>query len=171
MTRIIVPFLDANIPDVTVVKWLKGIGETVRAGEVVAEVSTDKAAFEIEAPADGTLLRVFAPEKSIVPVKYVLAIVGADGEEDASAVADNATLMDAYRAAASASAALPSATAMPPLPASATRVATGASHLRATPKARRYAQSNGIDLAEVARATGATMITEAVLMKYVEARS
>ena len=40
--------------------------------------------------------------------------------------------------------------------------------LRATPKARRYAQAKGIDLAEVARATGASMITEAILMQYEE---
>ncbi|MBQ6924743.1 MAG: lipoyl domain-containing protein, partial [Kiritimatiellae bacterium] len=102
MTRIIVPFLDANILDVTVVKWLKAPGDAVASGEVVAEVSTDKAAFEIEAPAAGTLLAVLAPEKSIVPVKYVLGLVGAPGEEDAAASAENAALMAAYRAAAAA---------------------------------------------------------------------
>ena len=159
MTRIIVPFLDANILDVTVVKWLKAPGDAVASGEVVAEVSTDKAAFEIEAPAAGTLLAVLAPEKSIVPVKYVLGLVGAPGEEDAAASADNAALMAAYRAAA-ASPSAPSATPAP----------GGAQPLRATPKARRYAQANGIDLADVAKATGAAMITEAILMQYVEAR-
>ena len=62
MTRIIVPFLDANIVDVTVVKWRKAVGETIAAGEVAVEVSTEKAAFEIEDPASGTLLAVLAPE-------------------------------------------------------------------------------------------------------------
>lgn len=171
MTRIIVPFLDANILDVTVVKWLKAPGDAVASGEVVAEVSTDKAAFEIEAPAAGTLLAVLAPEKSIVPVKYVLGLVGAPGEEDVSAAADNAALMAAYRAAAAA----PSVTAASPAPQpssapSATPAPGGAQPLRATPKARRYAQANGIDLADVAKATGAAMITEAILMQYVEAR-
>ena len=169
MTRIIVPFLDANILDVTVVKWLKAPGDAVASGEVVAEVSTDKAAFEIEAPAAGTLLAVLAPEKSIVPVKYVLGLVGAPGEEDAAASADNAALMAAYRAAAAA----PSVTAASPAPPSApsaTPAPGGAQPLRATPKARRYAQANGIDLADVAKATGAAMITEAILMQYVEAR-
>lgn len=169
MTRIIVPFLDANILDVTVVKWLKAPGDAVASGEVVAEVSTDKAAFEIEAPAAGTLLAVLAPEKSIVPVKYVLGLVGAPGEEDAAASAENAALMAAYRAAAAA----PSVTAASPAPPSApsaTPAPGGAQPLRATPKARRYAQANGIDLADVAKATGAAMITEAILMQYVEAR-
>ncbi len=174
MTRITVPFLDANIVDVTVVKWRKAVGETIAAGEVAVEVSTDKAAFEIEAPASGTLLSVFAPEKSIVPIKFVLGLIGDAGEEDPSATADNAALMAAYRA----SLAAPVPTAPGPKQAAAGTSATpaaapavGASPaLRATPKARRYAQSKGIDLAEVARATGATMITEAIIMQYEEGR-
>ena len=171
MTRITVPFLDANIVDVTVVKWRKAIGDAMTAGEVAVEISTDKAAFEIEAPATGTLLAVFAPEKSIVPIKFVLGLIGAAGEEDPAATADNAALMAAYRA----SLAAPAVSAAGPKPATAgasaapATPATGASPaLRATPKARRYAQSKGIDLAEVARATGASMITEAIIMQYEE---
>ncbi len=168
MTRITVPFLDANIVDVTVVKWRKAVGESVAAGEVAVEISTDKAAYEIEAPASGTLLAVFAPEKSIVPIKFVLGLIGNAGEEDLSATADNAALMAAYRA----SLAAPAATAAAPKPASAGAAAApavgAAPALRATPKARRYAQSKGIDLAEVARVTGASMITEAIIMQYEE---
>ncbi len=171
MIRITVPFLDANIVDVTVVKWRKAIGDAVTSGEVAVEISTDKAAFEIEAPATGTLLAVFAPEKSIVPIKFVLGLIGAAGEEDPAATADNAALMAAYRA----SLAAPAVSAAGPKPATAgasaapATPATGASPaLRATPKARRYAQSKGIDLAEVARTTGASMITEAIIMQYEE---
>ncbi len=169
MTRITVPFLDANIVDVTVVKWRKAIGDAVAAGEVAVEISTDKAAFEIEAPASGTLLAVFAPEKSIVPIKFVLGLIGTAGEEDSAATADNAALMAAYRASLAAPAAAPKAviSATPAAP-NATSAAAASPALRATPKARRYAQSKGIDLAEVARATGASMITEAIIMQYEE---
>ncbi len=163
MTRITVPFLDANILDVTVVKWRKARGEAVAAGEVAVEVSTDKAAFEIEAPASGTLLDVFAPEKSIVPVKYVLGLIGQEGEADPSAATDNAALMASYRSALAA----PSAVAPKPA-SSAAPAAPSAPALRATPKARRYAQAKGIDLADVARATGASMITEALIAQYEE---
>ena len=172
MTRITVPFLDANIVDVTVVKWRKAVGEAVAAGEVAVEISTDKAAYEIEAPASGSLLAVFAPEKSIVPIKFVLGLIGDAGEEDPSVSADNAALMTAYRAslaspAVSAAGPKPAPAGAPAAPAAAP--AAGASPaLRATPKARRYAQSKGIDLVEVARATGASMITEAIIMQYEE---
>ncbi len=170
MTRITVPFLDANIVDVTVVKWRKAVGEAVAAGEVAVEVSTDKAAFEIEAPSSGTLLAVFAPEKSIVPIKFVLGLIGAAGEEDASATADNAALMAAYRSSLAAPAAAAAAPKPTPAGAAPAPAASASPALRATPKARRYAQSKGIDLAEVARATGATMITEAIIMQYEEGR-
>ena len=172
MTRITVPFLDANIVDVTVVKWRKAVGDTVAAREVSVEISTDKAAYEIEAPASGTLLAVFAPEKSIVPIKFVLGLIGAAGEEDSSATADNAALMAAYRASLAApavSAAGPKPTAASAPAAVSSAPAAGASPtLRATPKARRYAQSKGIDLAEVARVSGASMITEAIIMQFEE---
>ena len=169
MTRITVPFLDANIVDVTVVKWRKAIGDAVSAGEVAVEISTDKAAYEIEAPATGTLLAVFAPEKSIVPVKFALGLIGDAGEEDSSATADNAALMAAYRASLAAPAVAPKAAiAGTPAASGASSAAAASPTLRATPKARRYAQAKGIDLAEVARATGASMITEAILMQYEE---
>jgi pyruvate/2-oxoglutarate dehydrogenase complex dihydrolipoamide acyltransferase (E2) component len=169
MIRITVPFLDANIVDVTVVKWRKAIGDAVTSGEVAVEISTDKAAFEIEAPATGTLLAVFAPEKSIVPITFVLGLIGAAGEDDPAATADNAALMAAYRASLAAPAAAPKAAIASTLPTPSATSATAASPaLRATPKARRYAQSKGIDLAEVARATGASMITEAIITQYEE---
>ena len=169
MTRITVPFLDANIVDVTVVKWRKAIGDAVSAGEVAVEISTDKAAFEIEAPASGILLAVFAPEKSIVPVKFVLGLIGAAGEEDSAAPTENAALMAAYRASLAAPAVAPKAAiAGTPAASGASSAAAASPTLRATPKARRYAQAKGIDLAEVARATGASMITEAILMQYEE---
>ena len=88
------------------------------------------------------------------------------------ASADNAALMAAYRASLAApavSAAGPKPAAAVAPAASAAAPAAGASPaLRATPKARRYAQSKGIDLAEVALATGASMITEAIIMQYEE---
>lgn len=164
MTRIIVPFLDANIVDVTVVKWHKNAGSQIVSGEVIVEISTDKAAYEVEAPASGTLLSVLAPEKSVVPVKYILGIIGSEGETDDAAVADNSSLMNAYRASVSAPTANSAKSTITPSVSPA--AATAGTALRATPKARRFAQANGIDLAEVQKATGAAMITEAIIQEY-----
>ncbi len=173
MTRIILPFIDANIVDATVIEWKKNVGDAVAAGELVVEVTTDKAAFEVESPASGTLLAIYAPAKSVVPVKYILGVVGAPGEEDAAAESENAALVARYRAALTTGG--PART--PPPAASEVRGTaypdsrapsrvTSAPRLRATPKARRRAQAKGIDIADVQKATGAEMITEAILEAY-----
>jgi 2-oxoisovalerate dehydrogenase E1 component len=52
---ITMPFGDLTVSEGTVVKWLKVPGDTVKAGDVVAEIETDKAVVEIEAPIAGTL--------------------------------------------------------------------------------------------------------------------
>lgn len=175
MTRIIVPFLDANILDVTVVKWHKAVGDAVAEGEVVAEVSSDKAAYEIESPVAGTLLAVFAPEKSIVPVKTILALVGAPGETDDGAAADNARILSEYRATMLGAPVAQRAANQAPVGRQISGPAPAALHddkvaqppLRATPKARRLAEARGIDLSEVARANGgAAMVTEKMVADF-----
>jgi 2-oxoisovalerate dehydrogenase E1 component len=65
---ITMPFGDLTVSEGTVVKWLKAIGDPVRAGELIAEIETDKAVVEIEAPATGTLVRIDQPVGAIVPM-------------------------------------------------------------------------------------------------------
>jgi pyruvate/2-oxoglutarate dehydrogenase complex dihydrolipoamide acyltransferase (E2) component len=65
--------------EATVVLWLKRPGETVRQGEAVAEVETEKVTFEIEAPTDG-VLQVVAQEGQVLAVGGIMAYVLAVGE-------------------------------------------------------------------------------------------
>jgi 2-oxoisovalerate dehydrogenase E1 component len=55
---VVVPNMDLTITEVTIVKWLKRVGERVKSGEALAEVETDKAVSEIESPADGELVEI-----------------------------------------------------------------------------------------------------------------
>jgi pyruvate dehydrogenase E2 component (dihydrolipoamide acetyltransferase) len=151
MTRIIIPQLDVNLVDVTVTAWRKQPGDTVAAGESLADLTTDKAVYELEAPAAGTLLDVFAEEKSVVPTGFIVGLIGAPGETDPGVEADNAALMTAYRGP----------TAPPPSRDRAARV-------RATPRARRLAQEKGLDLAKIQTETGAEIIDETVLAPYLK---
>lgn len=152
MTRIIIPQLDANLVDVTVTGWRKQVGDAVSAGESLAELTTDKAVYELEAPASGVLLAVFAAEKSVVPTGYIVGLVGEAGEEDPDVEADNDAMMIAYRGPAA---------AVAPIKDRAPRV-------RATPRARRLAQEKGLDLAKIQAETGAEVIDEAVLAPYLK---
>ena len=65
----------------TIVRWLKQPGEDVGSGEVLCEIETDKAAFEVESTASGTLLAQFVPEGEEVPVLTPIAAVGEPGEK------------------------------------------------------------------------------------------
>jgi pyruvate dehydrogenase E2 component (dihydrolipoamide acetyltransferase) len=79
-TKIIMPQGGQDITEGFVVRWLKKEGEPIRQGEVICEVETEKAVFEVEAPADGMLLKIIAREGTKVPIFAVIGIIGAPGE-------------------------------------------------------------------------------------------
>ena len=78
---VIMPALGMAQETGKVLRWLKREGETVAKGELLLEVETDKVTVEIEAPADGTLEQVTAPDGAEVPVGSVIALVVGSGEQ------------------------------------------------------------------------------------------
>ena len=148
MTKIIIPQLDANLVDVTITRWRKQVGEAVAVGEIVADLTTDKAAYELEAPASGTLLAIVAAEKSIVLAGAAIGVIGELGEE--TGLAEGCAEASAAQACQG-----DSASAAPRAP-----------RVRATPRARRLAQEKGLDLAKIQAETGAEIIDETVLAPY-----
>lgn len=62
------PFGDLTVSEGTLVKWHKAVGDVVKEGDVVAEIETDKAVVEIEAPASGTLSAIDQPVGAVVPM-------------------------------------------------------------------------------------------------------
>src|SRR5574337_342183 len=79
-TKVLVPLLGEGVEEVTVTKWLKKEGDTVKELEPLLEVNTDKVDTEIPAPATGTVLKIIAQEGSPAKVGELLAIIGAPGE-------------------------------------------------------------------------------------------
>ena len=67
-TKVIMPQGGQDITEGTVVNWLKAEGETVKKGEVICEVETEKAVFEVQAPTEGVLLKIIAKEGEKVPI-------------------------------------------------------------------------------------------------------
>lgn len=65
---IVMPFGDLTVSEGKVVAWLKAEGDRVKAGEMVAEIETDKAVVEIEAPVEGVLGRIEQPKGAVVPM-------------------------------------------------------------------------------------------------------
>jgi len=81
MIEVIMPKLGLTMEEGTIIRWLKGEGEKVEKGEPVFEVQTDKVVMEVEAPASGTLGKILTPEGDTVPVVQVIAYILEPGEE------------------------------------------------------------------------------------------
>lgn len=139
-TDVILPALGMSQDTGKILQWLKAEGEQVTKGEPLAEIETDKATVEIEAPAAGTLARISAAAGDDVPVGKVIATILAPGEvssEDRLLV----NQADKQRSA------LDGATSPPQL--EATRLAA----IAASPLASRIAAEHNLDLSQV-KSTG-----------------
>lgn len=76
MTDVIMPQLGESVVEGTISRWLKNVGDAVRAYEPLLEVSTDKVDTEVPAPADGVLLEILVPAGQTVGKGVRLAVIG-----------------------------------------------------------------------------------------------
>jgi pyruvate dehydrogenase E2 component (dihydrolipoamide acetyltransferase) len=141
-TEVILPRLGQGMEFGTIVRWLKSEGEPVVKGEPLFELDTDKVTQEVEAEANGVLLKIAVAEGE-VPVGQTVAYIGDKGE-DLPETAPSAPSAEAGRAAAEPA---------PAAPLEALAPATTNGRLKASPLARRLARERGIDLATL-RGTG-----------------
>src|ERR1700748_3161923 len=85
-TQILMPALSPTMPEGKLAKWHKQVGDDVRAGDVIAEIETDKATMEVEAVDEGKLAQILVPEGTeAVAVNTPIAVLGEEGEEVAEA--------------------------------------------------------------------------------------
>ncbi|MCR9224472.1 MAG: pyruvate dehydrogenase complex E1 component subunit beta [Hyphomonas sp.] len=85
---ILMPALSPTMEEGTLAKWLKGEGDKIEAGDVIAEIETDKATMEVEAVDEGTLAKILIPEGTEgVKVNAVIAVLTEDGEDAGSVTA------------------------------------------------------------------------------------
>jgi pyruvate dehydrogenase E1 component beta subunit len=88
--QVLMPALSPTMEKGNLAKWVKNEGDKVKAGDVIAEIETDKATMEVEAVDEGTLGKILVPEGTAdVAVNTPIAMILADGE-DASALKDGA---------------------------------------------------------------------------------
>jgi pyruvate dehydrogenase E2 component (dihydrolipoamide acetyltransferase) len=146
------PALSPTMEEGTLAKWLIKAGDTVKSGDLMAEIETDKATMEFEAVDEGVIAEIVVPEGTDnVKVGQVIAILAVEGE-DASAAKPapkaEAPKTEAPKAeAAPAPSPAPAAPAATPAP-SAAPVASD-DRVKASPLARRIAAEMGVDLASV----------------------
>jgi pyruvate dehydrogenase E2 component (dihydrolipoamide acetyltransferase) len=145
-TNILMPALSPTMTEGNLARWLKQEGERIKAGDVIAEIETDKATMEVEAVDEGILGRILVPAGTQgVKVNDVIAVLVEAGEAvPAAGAAPTATPAAAPAPAAPAPiAAAPVAIAPAPAAASGDRVF-------ASPLARRMAAQAGLDIGQIA---------------------
>src|SRR4051794_39947847 len=80
--NILMPALSPTMEKGNLAKWLKKEGDTVKSGDVIAEIETDKATMEVEAVDEGTLAKIVVPEGTEdVAVNAVIAVLAGEGED------------------------------------------------------------------------------------------
>jgi pyruvate dehydrogenase E2 component (dihydrolipoamide acetyltransferase) len=143
------PALSPTMEEGTLAKWLVKEGDTVKSGDILAEIETDKATMEFEAVDEGTIAKIVVPDGTDgVKVGAVIAVMAGEGE-DAAAAASAPARAEAPAPKPEAPRAEAPAAASPPAPAPAPAPApkSDGDRVKASPLARRLAEAQGIDLA------------------------
>lgn len=147
---VLMPRLSDTMTEGVIAGWQKNIGDTVKKGDVLADIETDKATMELESYKDGILLYQGAKAGEKILVNDLLCVIGAAGTNvDAivAAVKNGATAAAPAAAAPTASpAAAPAAPAQATAAAPAAQVVVNEGRIFASPLARKMAEERGIDL-------------------------
>lgn len=147
---VLMPRLSDTMTDGVIASWAKKVGDTVKKGDLLAEIETDKATMELESYKNGTLLYVGAEKGQKIAVNDLLCIIGEKGKVDVdaivAAVKGGAAVATATTAAAAAG--------QPAAEAKSTEVAAvqESQHngrVKASPLARKLAADKGIDISRV----------------------
>jgi pyruvate dehydrogenase E2 component (dihydrolipoamide acetyltransferase) len=155
------PKMSDTMTEGVVVKWHKKVGDTVKNGDLVAEIETDKATMEFESYQAGTLLYIGIEEGKAAPVDSILAVLGKPGEDFKALLDQESAAAKVEKAPAAVSPApAPTAPAPAPTPAPAAPKAVAQnvvsapaqssdssdSRIKISPLAKRLANEKGIDL-------------------------
>ena len=157
IAKVKMPKVTENDEEQTITAWFKKEGEGIRKGEPLVEITTSKAACELESPRSGLVRAILAEVKSSLPIGYVIALIGEADDALPDVSASNRKLTEQR------------ARQVPVAPAKAAAGSGAeAGAIRATPAARRLARERGVDLARVQGRFKIDIITETVVTKYLE---
>lgn len=159
------PKLSDTMTEGVVAAWHKKVGDTVKSGEVLAEIETDKATMEFESFTDGVLLHIGVEKGKAAPVDSILAILGKAGEDITSLLADAGNsapkkektepepvaekAKEEPKETSAPTASAPVAAKSAPAKPVVHSAASSAGRIKASPLAKKLAEEKGIDIARV----------------------
>jgi pyruvate dehydrogenase complex dihydrolipoamide acetyltransferase long form len=157
------PSLGHTMEKGKVIEWLKQEGQTVSKGEPLLVVETDKVVTEVEAPADGVVLRILVKPDEERPIGATLALLGMPGE-----ALSEAEMHQLLGEAAAPAAALATATAVATAPPPVAPVRDTGERVKISPIARKLAEEFGIDPASVPGSGPGGRITKEDVLRVAE---
>jgi len=147
------PKMSDTMTEGVIVKWNYKVGDSVKSGDILAEVETDKATMDMEVYAKGTVLHLAVAEGEATPVDSIIAVVGAQGEDFQSLLSGGGS---APNKSAESKTETPKETATTPSAPTATIASSSAAvnsstdRLKASPLAKKLAEDKGININEIA---------------------
>jgi pyruvate dehydrogenase E2 component (dihydrolipoamide acetyltransferase) len=147
---VFMPRLSDTMTEGTIAQWLKHEGEDVRAGDVLAEIETDKATMELEAYDSGVLTRIVAQPGTTVPIGQTIAVIGEPSGDTGSSDTGSSGDAPAGDAAAEPAPITPRVRGgQPAPPQQSRRDGAPVPVVRTSPLARALAREHGLDLSRV----------------------
>ena len=162
-SRVVMPKLSDTMEEGVLLAWKRREGDQVQAGEVLAEIETDKAVMDLEAFASGVLRKILVQNGETVPSGTLIGVIGEPDEDITAALTDTIVAAPAAGSSTKASAA-PSAG-----PVGATPTRAEGAHPIASPRAKALAAERGIDLSTIAGTGPGGRIVEDDVVKAVPA--
>jgi pyruvate dehydrogenase E2 component (dihydrolipoamide acetyltransferase) len=166
ITEIILPKLGQTMEEGSIVEWVKQEGDSVQRGELLFTVESDKAVLDVEATARGFLRKILVPQGEVVPVLTVVGLITREADEDISSYGVPAGEPGAARAAERAA----TVETTPTIAAAGEEPAQRTGRIFASPRARKTAQEQGVDLASVTGTGPNGRIVEQDILDFVAAR-
>jgi pyruvate dehydrogenase E2 component (dihydrolipoamide acetyltransferase) len=142
---ILMPLLSPSMTEGTLVKWIKKEGDTIKSGDVLAEVETDKATMDLEAFDSGVLRKILIKEGEKVPVQTRIGIIGTKDEKIDESAPSAPAAVAAPKEATAASGAPKAEVTEAKTPAAASSPSSG--RVKASPLAKKSAAETGVALA------------------------
>jgi len=169
ITEVILPKLGQTMEEGSVVEWVKKEGDPVKRGDLLFTVESDKAVLDVEATARGFLRKILVPEGRVVPVLTPVALITRDAEEDIASYGAPVEPAAGF-AGAGAGTGKPVAVAEAPTTALGPAPAQPAGRLFASPRARKTAREQDVDLTLVTGSGPKGRIVEQDVLDYVATR-
>lgn len=167
---IVMPDLGSGMEEGTLLNWTKQIGDAIKEGDVIAEIETDKTTVEVPSPISGTITQLIGDAGTTLKVGATIGYVGEAGEAaTGKAEAAPAPKVEVPPAAAASNGAVKSAPVQESAPAAEEADGNLPDGVRASPVARKIAQTKGIDLKLVKGSGPGGRITKADVESFTPA--